>query len=118
MVEKRQLDMGHARALLGLPAKRAQVEAAQRVVRDGLSVRDTEALVRELLSPAIPKAGTTRDGAAQQADPNIRALQQDLTEQLGAKVLIQQGSGGKGRLVIAYNTLDELDGILTHIRRQ
>jgi len=118
MVEKRQLDMGHARALLGLSGKRAQVEAAQRVVRDGLSVRDTEALVRELLSPAGPKSGRTSDGAAQQIDPDIRALQQDLTEQLGAKVLIQQGSGGKGRLVIAYNTLDELDGILTHIRRQ
>ncbi len=46
----------------------------------------------------------------------MRALQQDLTEKLGAKVLIQQGSGGKGRLVIAYNTLDELDGILRHIK--
>ncbi len=118
MVEKRQLDMGHARALLGLPSKRAQVEAAQRVVRGGLSVRDTEAMVRELLSPASPKPGKAADGATQQIDPNIHALQQDLTEHLGAKVLIQQGSGGKGRLVIAYNTLDELDGILTHIRRQ
>jgi ParB family chromosome partitioning protein len=118
MVEKRQLDMGHARALLGLPGKRAQVEAAQRVVREGLSVRDTEALVRELLSPAGPKTGKTGDPAVQQVDPNIRALQQDLTERLGAKVLIQQASGGKGRLVIAYNTLDELDGILTYIRGQ
>ncbi len=110
--------MGHARALLGLPGRRAQVEAAQRVMREGLSVRDTEALVRELLTPADRKPGKSSDSAPQQIDPNVHALQQDLTEHLGAKVLIQQGSGGKGRLVIAYNTLDELDGILTHIRRQ
>jgi ParB family chromosome partitioning protein len=85
------------------------------VVREGLSVRDTEALVRALLQPPVKgKAGEARE--AQQADPNVRALQQDLTERLGAKVLIQQGSAGKGRLVIAYNSLEELDGILGHIQ--
>ena len=115
MVEKHQLEMGHARALLALPNRREQLAAAQRVVRESLSVRDTEALVRALLQPAGKgKPGTS--GAVQQTDPNVRALQQDLTERLGAKVLIQQGSAGKGRLVIAYNSLEELDGILGHIR--
>jgi ParB family chromosome partitioning protein len=114
MVEKHQLEMGHARALLALANRREQVAAAQRVVREGLSVRDTEALVRALLTPASKgKAAAT---AAQQTDPNVRALQQDLAERLGAKVLIQQGSAGKGKLVIAYNSLEELDGILGHIR--
>jgi ParB family chromosome partitioning protein len=115
MVEKRQLEMGHARALLALTNRRDQLAAAQRVVRESLSVRDTEALVRGLLAPVEkPRAGVT--AALQQPDPNVRALQQDLTDRLGAKVLIQQGSGGKGRLVIAYNSLDELDGILGHIQ--
>ncbi|HTP40317.1 MAG TPA: ParB/RepB/Spo0J family partition protein, partial [Steroidobacteraceae bacterium] len=115
MVEKRQLEMGHARALLGIASRREQVLAAQRVLRESLSVRDTEALVRAVLSPPS-RVAAPPPGAATQQDPNVHALQQDLTEKLGAKVLIQQGSGGKGRLVIAYNSLDELDGILGHIR--
>jgi ParB family chromosome partitioning protein len=114
MVEKRQLEMGHARALLGLANRREQVAAAQRVQRESLSVRETEALVRQLLSPA-PARDRTGAAAAAQADPNVGALQRDLTEKLGAKVLIQQRSAGKGRLVISYNNLDELDGILRHI---
>jgi ParB family chromosome partitioning protein len=68
-----------------------------------------------LLQPA-GKGKSGAPAAAQQVDPNVRALQQDLTEKLGAKVLIQQGSVGKGRLVISYNSLEELDGILGHIR--
>jgi ParB family chromosome partitioning protein len=120
LVEKRRLDMGHARALLGLANRRQQAEAAQRVVEQGLSVRQTEGLVRELTSPPVTPA-VRQDAAPQHkppTDPDVRALEQDLTERLGAKVLIQQGSGGKGRLVIAYNSLDELDGVLAHIRRQ
>jgi ParB family chromosome partitioning protein len=117
LVEKRQLEMGHARALLGLPSRRVQVEAAQRVVSQGMSVRQTEALVRQLIAAAAPGSGAgPKISAAQQIDPNVRALQQDLSEKLGAKVLIQQDSGGKGKLVIAYNSLDELDGILHHIQ--
>jgi ParB family chromosome partitioning protein len=116
MVEKRQLEMGHARALLGLVNRRDQVLAAQRVTRENMSVRETEALVRQLLAPTVEKARSGSTAAPQNEDPNVHALQQDLTERLGAKVLIQQGSGGKGRLVIAYNTLDELDGILRHIK--
>jgi len=120
MVEKRRLDMGHARALLGIASRRQQVEAAQKVVEQGLSVRQTEALVRELTTPAATPSGAPAAASQRNSptDPDVRVLEQDLTERLGAKVLIQQGSGGKGRLVIAYNSLDELDGVLAHIRRQ
>lgn len=104
------LEMGHGRALLGLdPATQAQ--AAARVVQRGLTVRQTEALVRQLLagdSAGAPEADTT--------DPNIRRLQDDLADRLGANVRIEQGQRGRGRLVIRYNSLDELDGILEHIR--
>jgi ParB family transcriptional regulator, chromosome partitioning protein len=115
MVEKRQLEMGHARALLGLANRRQQAQLAEQVARDGLSVRATEALVRQLAAPAdAPSKGAV--AAPHKTDPNVAALQQDLTERLGAKVLIQQGSGGKGKLIVSYNSLDELDGILGHIR--
>jgi hypothetical protein len=92
-------------------------EMAQ-VVEQQLSVRQTEALVRQLLAPPANPGATAPRAATQQKDPDVRALEEDLTGRLGAKVLIQQESGGKGRLVIAYNSLDELDGILGHIRRQ
>jgi ParB family chromosome partitioning protein len=112
LVEKRQLEMGHARALLGLTGRRQQVEVGNLVAGKGLSVRETEALVRRMLTPASER----RDAAEQHTDPNVRALQQELTDRLGAKVLIQQGSGGKGKLVVSYNSLDELDGILARIQ--
>ncbi len=110
-VERRELEMGHARALLGLPQRRQQIEVAALVARKGLSVRETEALVRRLTQPQAPPGdGAARAGKA--ADPNIRRLEQDLAEKLGARVAIEHGASGKGRLVVQYNTLDELDGIL------
>jgi len=112
LVEKRQIEMGHARALLGLASRRQQTEVGNLVARNGLSVRETEALVRRMLTPASER----RNAAEQQVDPNVRALQQELTDRLGAKVLIQQGSGGKGKLVVNYNSLEELDGILARIQ--
>lgn len=112
LVEKRRLEMGHARALLALTLRRQQAEVGALVARNGLSVRETEALVRRMLTPAAERAAA----AAPQSDPNVASLQQELAEKLGAKVLIQQGSGGKGKLVISYNSLDELDGILGHIQ--
>ena len=115
MVEKRQLEMGHARALLGVANRQQQVHLAEQVAREGLSVRATEALVRKLSTPADAPS-TAPIAATHKTDPNVAALQQDLTERLGAKVLIQQGSGGKGKLIVSYNSLDELDGILGHIR--
>jgi ParB family transcriptional regulator, chromosome partitioning protein len=112
LVEKRQLEMGHARALLPLINRRQQSEVGALVVRNGLSVRETEALVRRMLAPP----GEKDDAATHKIDPNVRTLQNDLSDRLGAKVLIQQGSGGKGKLVISYNSLDELDGILAHLQ--
>ena len=110
LVEHGDLEMGHARALLGLEGAQ-QSHAARSVVGKGLSVRQTVALVRHLL--------TTRDEPAPAAvhlDPNIRHLQDDLSQRLGSRVEIKHGAGGKGKLVLAYNSLDELDGILSHIK--
>ncbi len=112
LLEHRQLEMGHARALLALEQRRKQIEVASLVAKKGLSVRETEALVRRLQAPAAQRAG--HDGAAR--DPNVHKLEQDLAEKLGARVAIQHGTGGKGRLVVTYNSLDELDGILAHIQ--
>lgn len=109
MVEHGELEMGHARALLAL-AKPLQREAATQVVRRGLSVRATEGLVKQLQQPAAPKAPPHRK------DPDIRQLENRLTDKLGASVQVRQGRGGKGVLEIRYNSLDELDGILEHIQ--
>ncbi len=107
------LEMGHARALLGLKGPQ-QSAAARQVVSRGLSVRETEKLVRRLqLEEGSDKPAGSRKP---QIDPNIRHLQDDLTDRLGARVQIQQGGKGTGKLVIEYNSLDELDGILAHIK--
>jgi ParB family chromosome partitioning protein len=110
-VEHRELEMGHARALLGIENKRQQAEVAAQVAQQKLSVRETEALVKRLASQP---ASSTAD-AAPRNDPNIRKLEAELSEKLGAKVQVQHASSGKGKLVINYHTLDELDGILEHI---
>lgn len=111
LVEHRELEMGHARALLGLEATRQQAEVAALVAKKKLSVRDTEALVRRLQTgPQSLKEETTR------TDPNIAKLETELAEKLGAKVQVQHSQSGKGKLVINYHSLDELDGILEHIR--
>ncbi len=107
-LQRGELEMGHARALAGLPEAR-QPQAAAMVVSRGLSVRETEALVKRLLSEQPAKAPA-------RLDPDIRRLQDDLSERLGATVKIQHGPKGSGKLVIQYSSLDELDGILNHIR--
>ena len=111
MVERGALEMGHARALLALSG-RTQVEAANQVAAKGLSVRETEALVRRLNEPPKPAV----EAPGREEDPDVRRLVDDLTDRLGARVALQQGTGGKGRLVISYNNLEELEGILEHIR--
>jgi ParB family chromosome partitioning protein len=111
LLDEGRIDMGHARALLGLKGS-AQAEAARQVVARGLSVRETERLVRRMQASAEETGPVTKP----LPDPNIRRLQDDLTERLGAHVAIQHGGKGAGKLVIAYNSLDELDGILAHIR--
>ncbi|HET8705683.1 MAG TPA: ParB/RepB/Spo0J family partition protein [Pseudomonadales bacterium] len=109
MVERGDLEMGHARALLSLNAAQ-QTEAARTVVQKGLSVRQTEEMVRKLLADKKPEKANTK------MDPNVKKLMEELSERVGAPVQIQHGAGGKGKLVIQYNSLDELDGILAHIK--
>jgi ParB family transcriptional regulator, chromosome partitioning protein len=113
LLEQRALEMGHARALLGLAARRQQAEVGLLVAKKGLSVRDTEALVRRLTAPTVH--GPDGDGLAAR-DPNVERLEQELAEKLGARVAIQHSARGRGKLVVSYNSLDELDGILAHIR--
>jgi len=111
LVEKRELEMGHARALLGLTQRRQQIEVAKVVAGKGLSVRETEALVRRMLNP--PK----RDDGGESRDPDVRRLENQLSDKLGARVAIRHSAAsGKGRLIVSYNSLDELDGILEHIQ--
>jgi ParB family chromosome partitioning protein len=106
-----RLDMGHARALLGLAAA-AQIAAASRIVAQGLSVRETERLAHHLAQPG--RRRTRRSPAA--PDPDLMRLQEELAERLGAKVTLESKKGGAGRLVIAYSSLDQLDGILAKLR--
>lgn len=111
MLAAGELEMGHARALLSLPAKQ-QPAVARKVARRGLSVRATEALVKAI--GADNKSGPT--GPAAKTEPNTLKLQNDLSEKLGARVIIRQQRGQKGTLQIHYNSLAELDGILDHIK--
>jgi ParB family transcriptional regulator, chromosome partitioning protein len=110
LVERRAIEMGHARALLGLADPKTQIEAAREVAAKGLSVRETERLVKRLQQPPKPAA------PAAPRDPNIRRLENELAEKLGARVAVQHAASGGGKLIVSYNSLDELDGILAHIR--
>jgi len=112
-LQDERLEMGHARALLGLRGPQ-QSEAAGQVVSHGLSVRETEKLVRRLQAAGQDRPVTVTPEPTQ--DPDILRLQDDLGERLGAQVRIRHGNRGAGRLVIAYNSLNELDGILAHIK--
>ncbi|MGD2055444.1 MAG: ParB/RepB/Spo0J family partition protein, partial [Gammaproteobacteria bacterium] len=110
MVERGELEMGHARALLGLGGA-SQVKAAREILARGLTVRATERLVQQWQHPKRPR---TTPVAAR--DPDIQRLESRLADTLGASVLIRHTGKGKGRLEIRYNSLDELDGILEHIK--
>lgn len=111
LVEAGDLEMGHARALLALSGTQ-QYDVAKQVVKQELSVRATEALVRKIQS------GTSKPKSKKKEtlDPNIRRLQDELSEKLGSEVKISCDKNGKGELQIKYNSLDELDGILKHIQ--
>ncbi len=111
LVAGRSLEMGHGRALLGLSNRRQQVEVGALVAKKGLSVRETEALVRRLTAPARAEA---ERGATTDAD--VRLLETELGEKLGAKVVFRQGAHGRGQLIISYSSHEELEGILAHIR--
>src|SRR5690554_5471118 len=108
LLERGDLDMGHARALLALPGSR-QRRTAQEVVDKDLTVRATEALVKRLMQ------GKDKPGEAARS-PDVARLETRLGELLGATVKIHHGRSGKGRVTIRYSSLDELDGILEHIR--
>ncbi|MCP5169452.1 MAG: ParB/RepB/Spo0J family partition protein [Hahellaceae bacterium] len=109
MLEHGDLEMGHGRAMLTLsPAQ--QLEVARQVVSKQLSVRQTEALVRKVQEQSTPEV------KSKALDPDIRRLQENLAERIGSKVTIKHSDKGKGTLVIQYNNLDELDGILAHIK--
>jgi ParB family chromosome partitioning protein len=112
LLERHELEMGHARALLTLPPPLATA-LARKAAEHGWSVRELEEAARA--AQATPQ-GKARKPAPGKRDPNVEALERELAEKLAAKVSIQHGRGGRGRLVISYHSLDELDGILERIR--
>jgi ParB family transcriptional regulator, chromosome partitioning protein len=112
MLLEGRLDMGHARALLGV-GKAKQVELAEQVAAKGLSVRETERLVQHAV--ATPKAGAA---AKQRLDSDTRRLQEEMSEALGASVSLKPHKGGRGSLVIQYTTLGQLDGIVARLKRR
>jgi ParB family chromosome partitioning protein len=107
-----KLDMGHARALLALPAAQ-QAPVAGRVVAQALSVRDTERVVQALLSPTARRA---KRGARKRVDGDLARLEEELADALGAGVRIEPTKQGAGRVVIAYSSLEQLDGIIRKLR--
>jgi len=116
LLQTRAIEMGHARALLGLTDPRMQAEVARLVATKGLSVRETERLIKRMLEgPSRPDGKPGAAEAGRSTDPDVRRLENDLAEKLGAQVAIQHGRGGKGKLVVSYNSIDELEGILGHI---
>ena len=108
LLEHGDIEMGHARALLGLSGEH-QSQAATEVVGKAMTVRQAEALVRDFSKPQSKKT-------ADKPDPDIIRLERMLGEKLGARVAIQHSASGKGKLVISYTGLDELDGILDHLK--
>jgi ParB family transcriptional regulator, chromosome partitioning protein len=111
LLEQHRLEMGHARALLTLDATLA-LKLAKQAAEHGWSVRELEAAVRRAQTAPKGKAGKN----VSKRDANVETLERELAEKLAAKVSIQHGRGGRGKLVITYHSLDELDGILERIR--
>jgi len=111
MIEQGQIDIGHGKVLLALEG-RQQLRAAHKVSKASMSVRQTERLVKALLSPE--EGGDAKTG---RVDPDVHRLERELSERLGAKVTLQAGGPSRGgRLVIAFSTNEELEGILTRFR--
>lgn len=108
-LERGDIELGHAKCLLALEGE-TQVSAARTVASEGLTVRQTEVLVKKLQSPSLGKKSITTP------NQDIVNLQTELSEKLGAAVKIQHGSRGSGKLTISYNSVDELDGILGHLK--
>lgn len=113
LIENGDMEMGHAKVILGLKNKSEQLEAARIVVERNLNVRDTESLVKSMLAETDPNA---KSKSSRTPDPDIVRLEQSLSESLGAKVAISHKPSGKGKLVIQYHNLEQLEGILDHMR--
>ena len=110
MLERREIDAGHGKVLAALPAS-GQLTVARTVVLKGLSVRQTEKWVQRLQKP-----GQQTLGAGSRADPDIHRLEEMISQKVGASVVIDHGPTGKGKLIVSYGSLEELDGVLAHIR--
>ena len=112
LLEQGKLEMGHARALLALTGL-SQDKVAQQVAEQGMSVRQTEALVRKVVDGGVTGTAPPSNVPAKSAD--TRRLEQRITDRIGAPAVIKQGQGGRGELTIKYTTLDELQGVLRHL---
>ena len=108
MLERGDIEMGHARSLLSLSTQQ-QTDIARQVVAKEMTVRDTEKLVRKILAPSKVSQPVKSE------DPHIARLERNISDKVGAHVVLQHNTSGKGKLVINYNNLDELDGILGHL---
>jgi len=113
LLEAREIEMGHARALLSIGNAVQQFDLARQVVRNSLSVRETERLVKRMLDGGADKKPPKKPASG---NTDIRRLEVEVSEKLGAKVSVRHTQKGSGKLVISYNSLDELDGILKHIK--
>lgn len=109
MLREGSIEMGHGRAILAL-SKDEQLPVAQAVVKKGLSVRATEALIKKALKGDVPVKPTSNK------DQDVEILQQGLSEKLGAKVAINHAKTGAGKIIIHYSSLDELEGVLEHLK--
>jgi ParB family chromosome partitioning protein len=111
LVEARRIEMGHARALLTLPPSQAE-NLARQAAEEQWSVREIERRVQ-----ALQRGEASPPPAPKKPDPDIQNLERELADLLNAKVAVQHGRGGRGKLVVQYFSLDELEGILEKIRR-
>lgn len=111
LVRDGRIEMGHARALLALPGNQ-QKQTADTVIAKGLSVRQTEALVRSLNEGKAKKPVPKKAGP----NPHVHGLEKSLQDQLSAEVAIQHGAKGSGKVVIQYKSLDDLDRIVSSIK--
>lgn len=115
LLETGKIEMGHGRAILAVGVAN-QTEIARKVIKQGLSVRATEQLVKKLKDKGSKSKSSKKTSTSSRLDPNLRSLQEDLSERLGAAVTIKHNKNGKGSLEVRYNSLDELDGILSRIK--
>jgi len=110
LLERGDVELGHAKCLLALDGS-VQVNAARTVAGTSMTVRQTEALVKKLQSSDISRP-VTED----QSSPDIKRLENDISEKIGVPVMIQHSAKGAGKLIFKYSSVDELDGILDHLK--